>query len=112
MMDMDLGGMFYNFPMHASVQAYCGLDLHPYFDPPSKKTMWERWSQCMMGWVAAPYLATKYQLLADEITQGDRHQPNNPFALDRVTLNLPCLPSYDIPSNANGSEMQWRSHLC
>ena len=95
MMDMDLGEMFYNFPMHESVQAYCGLDLRPYLNPTSNKTMWERWSRCMMGWVAAPYLATKYQLLADEVAQGDPQDPSNPFRWARVVMNLPGLPSYD-----------------
>jgi hypothetical protein len=95
MMDLDLGEMFYNFPMHESVQAYCGLDLRPYFDPSSNKTMWERWCRCMMGWKPAPYFSTKYQLLADEITQGDPHRSDNPFGWNRVVLNLPGLASYD-----------------
>jgi hypothetical protein len=95
MMDMDLGEMFYNFPMHSSIQPFCGLDLRPYLDPASKRTIWERWCRCMMGWVAAPYLATKYQLLADEVTQGDRSSKTNPFQWEKVILNLPGLSIYD-----------------
>jgi hypothetical protein len=95
MMDMDLGEMFYNFPMHESIQPYCGLDLRPYFNPSSKRTMWEWWSRCMMGWVAAPYLCTKYQLLADEIAQGNPNNPDNPFRWSRVVLNLPGTATYD-----------------
>jgi hypothetical protein len=95
MMDMDLGEMFYNFPMHSSIQPFCGLDLRPYLDPASKRTIWERWCRCMMGWVAAPYLATKYQLLDDEVTQGDRLDKTNPFQWVKVILNLPSLTTYD-----------------
>jgi hypothetical protein len=96
MMDMDLGEMFYNFPMHSSIQPFCGLDLWPYLDPASKRTIWEHWYRCMMGWVAAPYLATKYQLLADEVTQGDRLDKTNPFQWVKVILNLlMSLTTYD-----------------
>lgn len=95
MMDLDLGEMFLNFPMHPSIQPFCGLDLRPYLDPTSHKTMWERWCRCMMGWKASPYLAGKYQLLADEIIQGDKSSPSNPFQWEQVILNLPGTQRYD-----------------
>jgi hypothetical protein len=73
MMDLDLGEMFLNFPMHPSVQPFCGINVWRYLDP-----MWEWWCRCMMGWKASPYLAGKFHLMADEIIQGDRTSPSNP----------------------------------
>jgi hypothetical protein len=95
MMDLDLGEMFLNFPMHHTVQPYCGLDVRPYLFPADAQTHWERWGRCMMGWRASPYLAVKYHLLADEIVQGDRSAPFNPFGWDQVVLNLPGASQYD-----------------
>ncbi len=35
MMDLDLGEMFLNFPLRASVQPFCSIDLRPYLTPAS-----------------------------------------------------------------------------
>jgi hypothetical protein len=95
MMDLDLGEMFLNFPMHSSAQPFCGIDVRKYLFPKDVQTHWERWGHCMMGWKASPYLAIKYQLLAEEVIHGDRLSPANPFGWAKVILNLPGSEAYD-----------------
>lgn len=48
-----------------------------------------------MGMKPSGYVATKYAFLALEMIQGDRHEPKNPHAWDRVRLNLPGSKEYD-----------------
>jgi hypothetical protein len=37
--DLDMGEQFLNFPMHPSLQHYCGIDLRPLLEPTSQKTI-------------------------------------------------------------------------
>jgi hypothetical protein len=95
MLDMDLGEMFLNFPMHPSVQPYCGIDVRPYCYPDSSRTHLERWSRCMMGWKASPYLTIQSRLFAEEFVQGNWKDERNAYHWHSVTLNLPGSPTYD-----------------
>jgi hypothetical protein len=94
MSDHDIGEMFLNFPMHASIQPYCGIDLRPYCFPDSTQTHLERWVRCMMGWVAAPYVTTQSLAFAKEVICGDRHHLDNPYQWSKVVLNLPGHEDY------------------
>lgn len=94
MSDHDIGEMFLNFPMHHSLQAYCGIDIKPYFYPDSTKTHIECWVRCMMGWVAAPYITTQSLALAKEVIFGDRARLDNPYHWSGVVLNLPGQVDY------------------
>jgi len=95
MLDMDLGEMFLNFPMHPSVQPYCGIDVRPYCFPESSRTHFERWTRCMMGWKASPYLTIQSRLIAEELVHGNRRDERNAYHWESVTLNLPGSPTYD-----------------
>lgn len=97
MADLDMGEMFLNFPLHQSLQPYCGVDLGPYLSTggAEDKTMWERWGRCLMGLCSSPYITTKMVLLADEMVTGDRLDVSNPFHWEGVHLNLPGDPHYD-----------------
>jgi hypothetical protein len=94
MSDHDIGEMFLNFPMHQSIQAYCGIDLKPYLHPDSSQTHIERWVRCMMGWVAAPYVTTQSLALAKETIFGDQWRTDNPYHWVAVVLNLPGQEDY------------------
>jgi len=94
MSDHDIGEMFLNFPMHESIQRYCGIDLRQYCYPDSDRTHLKRWVRCMMGWVAAPYVTTQSPALAKEVVLGNRFDPSNPFQWSSVELNLPGQPGY------------------
>jgi hypothetical protein len=93
--DLDLGEHFHNFPLHEDLQAYCGIDLRPYFsDASDKKTRWRRWNRCMMGLKPSPYFTIQSTHLAYEVANGNRHDPNNALQWDSVVLNLPGSESY------------------
>lgn len=95
MMDLDLGEMFLNFLMHSTIQPYCGLDVRPYLFPEAWQTHWEHWGCCMMGWKASLFLAIKYQLLADEIVQGEHLASSNSFGWVMVVMNLRGSSQHD-----------------
>jgi len=97
MSDHDIGEMFLNFPMHHSLQPYCGIDVRPYCHPGSTLMHVEHWVRCMMGWVAAPYITTQSLAFAKEVIVGDRSCPRNPYQWSTVVLNLPGQEVY-MPS--------------
>jgi hypothetical protein len=55
--DMDLGDMFLNFPLHKSLQRYSGVDVTPYKEELNISgegvSCWH-WSQTWMGWRPSP----------------------------------------------------------
>jgi len=101
--DLDIGEMFLNFPLHASLRALCGVDLSHYGeslrDSGVKLEEWElrsfAWVRCAMGLRPSPYQAVQGALVAEEVILGDREDPNNIFRWDKVVLNLPGSASYD-----------------
>jgi hypothetical protein len=93
--DLDLGEHFHNFPLHEELQVYCGIDLRPYFpSAEARKTVWRRWSRCMMGLKPSPYFTIKATHLAYEVSNGDWHDPRNALQWDTVVLNLPGSDDY------------------
>jgi hypothetical protein len=92
--DLDMGEQFLNFPMHPKLQQFCGIDLHPLLAPNSKKTMWFRWTRCMMGLRPSPYYAIQGTYLAEELVQGDHHDASNPLHWEDVQLNLSGSDTY------------------
>ena len=48
-----------------------------------------------MGLVSSPIATTRIFAWVMEIIKGDRFDPSNPFAWDKVILNLPGSESYD-----------------
>ncbi len=104
MCDVDIGEMFLNFMLHPTLRILCGVDLTNYdldlsslevpVDPAEVKA-WVSWNRIAMGLKWSPYQAIKSMHFAEEVTRGDRKDPNNVFSWDRVRLNLPGQPVYD-----------------
>jgi hypothetical protein len=103
MVDIDLGEMFLNFPLHASLQQYSGVDFchySTYLKNPALTTTtrgWVHWTRCWMGLKPSPYMAVRFYCLAEEFARGNRLDKNNPMRWDDVKLNLPGDPTFDPP---------------
>lgn len=93
--DLDMGEQFLNFPLHPSLQVYCGIDLKPFFRPDGRHTYWQRWTRCMMGLRPSPCFAIQGTHLTEEVVFGDRTDQTNPTHWDVVSLNLPGSHQYD-----------------
>ena len=91
--DIDAGEMFLNYKMDSRVQPYAGVDVS--WSQEGKALRWERWNRMAMGLVSSPFATTRIFAWAMEIIKGDRFDPANPFAWDKVILNLPGSESYD-----------------
>jgi hypothetical protein len=101
MVDIDLGEMFLNFPLHKVLQRFSGVDFS-HFDsdlkpslPSHLKNKWVHWTRCWMGLKPSPYMAVRFYYLAEEFAKGNRRDKDNPLRWDRVELNLPGDPAYD-----------------
>jgi len=80
--DVDLGKMFLNFMLHESLQAFCGVDMTPFFPEELKdgcKALWEWWTWCLMGLTISPYQTIRAILLVEEVICSDRQDTLNPF---------------------------------
>jgi hypothetical protein len=104
MVDIDLGEMFLNFPLHRLLQRFSGVDFSPYAsdlktpDGPidsSIKSNWAHWIRCWMGLKPFPYMAVRFYYLAEEFARGHRRERTNPLRWDYIRLNLPGDPIYD-----------------
>jgi hypothetical protein len=102
--DVDISEQFHNFIMHASMQAYAGVDLTAYFpdeflvQAPGKKgkcTLWVRWTRCGKGFKTSPYIAGQAMLFAEEVIHSSPSDHGNCFHFDEVRLNIPGQPSYN-----------------
>ncbi|OEU18475.1 hypothetical protein FRACYDRAFT_236751 [Fragilariopsis cylindrus CCMP1102] len=96
--DNDYGDMFLNFPLHASLQKYCGIDLtqlYPNMKGGEASVMVARWLRNAMGLRSSPYASVQGALRAKHIALGDPADENNPFQWDRVIENLPGTQEYD-----------------
>jgi hypothetical protein len=73
MTDRDIGDMFLNFQLHASVVPFTGVDLASlYNDVDEVGPRWAVWDRNLMGFAASPYNSIKMVLVAEEICKGDR----------------------------------------
>jgi hypothetical protein len=96
--DMDLGEMFLNFPLHSTMQAYAGIDLTPFKESlgiPKENSGWFRWTRNWMGARASPYSSVRFFYLAEEFCRGNHTDIDNPLRWDVIVLNLPGSPEYD-----------------
>ena len=108
--DIDLGEMFLNFPLHPSLQLYSGVDLSPFGKQlqeelpdlkwPDNKKFYAKWTRDWMGFAPSPEWACRFYYIAEEFVRGDEKEPRNPLRWDKVILNLfgnknynPALPS-------------------
>jgi hypothetical protein len=98
MSDIDLGKHFLNFPLHANLCPFCGINLRQIRQPDlpkGSKTLWMHWSRCMMGLKSSPYETVQSMHLVFKVANGCRHDPLNALAWESVILNLPGSPSYN-----------------
>jgi hypothetical protein len=104
MTDCDIGDMFLNFQLHASVVPFAGVDLPSLYNSPN-----EEGPRCamgdknLMGFAALPYNSIKMALVVEEICKGDCLETGvgvdgkelDPFQWNHVCLNLPGTKGYD-----------------
>jgi hypothetical protein len=96
--DMDLGEMFLNFPLHRTLQSYSGVDVTPYradLQIPGEGVCWLHWVRTWMGSRPSPYNAVLYYYLAEEFIRRNVLDKSNPFFWDDLVLNLPGSPTFD-----------------
>ena len=107
--DLDLGEMFLNFPLHPELRKFSGVDLTPFkrdlekelvgIDWPEKKNRYAIWTRDWMGFSPSPEWSCRYYYFAEEFIRGYEKSLSNPLRWDRVVLNLigsksfnPALP--------------------
>jgi hypothetical protein len=96
--DLDLGEMFLNCPLHRELQKFSGVDVTPYkvdLNLNQTGTCWLHWSRTWMGSRPSPYNAVLFYYLADEFIRGNPLDHSNPFYWDKVVLNLPGSKTVD-----------------
>jgi hypothetical protein len=99
MVDIDLGEMFLNFPLHETLQRYSGVDFSHYSADFQGAVLIARvhWARCWMGFKPSPYMAVRFYYLAEEFARGNRRHKDNAMRWDFVKLNLPGDSAYDPP---------------
>jgi hypothetical protein len=97
MVDIDLGEMFLNFPLHSVLQRYSGVDFTHYSDDLKGpvRPLWVHWTRCWMGLKPSPFMAVRFYYWAEEFAKGNRREKGNPLRWDFIKLNLPGDPTYD-----------------
>ena len=111
--DLDLGEMFLNFPIHHSLKLYSGVDLSPIkFEltksyPEIARELPQNctrpsaiWTRTWMGLRPSPEWAVRFYYLAEEFIRGNRKEKSNPLRWDSIILNLIGSESYN-PSLPN-----------
>ena len=97
--DMDIGEMFLNFPLHKSLRSSSGVDLSPLRQvlsdkgmiPPltlSDRRLSATWSSLWFGLRPSPECTCTYYYLAEEFIRGNHKDISNPLRWDYVVLNL------------------------
>jgi hypothetical protein len=101
--DLDLGEMFLNFPLHRNLQVYSGVDITPYKRDLHIHTggpYWLHWTRTWMGARPSPYNAVSFYYIAEEFIRGNQSDKSNPFCWDKIILNLPGSDTYN-PTRPN-----------
>ena len=94
--DNDYGEQFLNYPLHPDLRKYCGVDLSQLFsDDKEGKPCVGAWKRNAMGLKSSPYNSVQASLRAKRLVLGDPKDPDNPFAWDSVSLNLPGMEHYN-----------------
>ena len=107
--DLDLGEMFLNFPLHPELQPYSGVDLSPFKAelkrrfptlPIGPSRLIGTWNRTWMGFSPSPETSVRMYYVAEEFARGNRLTLDNPLRWDNVVLNLFGSKDYD-PSLPN-----------
>ena len=95
--DLDLGEMFLNFPIHRSLDRVVGIDLTPFKRNIEEKLLVKyknpqrlsaRWTRLCFGWNQSPEQAISFYYLAEDFVRGNPKDRNNPLYWDKIVLNL------------------------
>ena len=95
--DLDIGEMFPNFPLHTSLRSFSGVDLTQFKDRlgsvlPSELRSNNRlsgaWTRLWFGMKNSPELSVTYYYLAEEFIRGNHQDLTNPLRWDEIRLNL------------------------
>ena len=111
--DMDIGEMFLNFPLHHTLQAYSGVDLSifktelkmllPHLLPQKVRQgtrLAATWTRLWCGMRQSPEHSAAFYYVAEEFIRGKQDDINNPLRWDRIVLNLIGNKNYN-PSFPN-----------
>jgi len=130
--DIDLGEMFLNFPLHPFLSKFSGVDLSPFtaeisdhFNQPNlskSKRLSAQWKRDWMGFKPSPEWACRYYYLAEEFVRGNERDSKNPLYWTNIVLNLignenfnPGLPNVfkwdDLVKNIAGEIMAYVDDL-
>lgn len=101
--DVDIGEMFWNFPLHPVLQLYSGVDLTPFRENilksstrhlfqekhlKSNKRLITKLTRVWMGFKQSPEIACRYFYLAEEFIRGNHRESKNPLRWDSIKINL------------------------
>lgn len=103
MSDIDIGKIFLNFALHATLRAVCAVNVTFICSTGPKLADWEtqrpseheRWARLMRGLTPSPFFAIQQMLWGKEAIFGDWKEEGNPFGWENVLLNLPGSENYD-----------------
>lgn len=109
--DIDLGDMFHNFPLHPPLQLYSGVDLSPFIpelllefldlnDHIQNDNLAGIFTRDWMGFKPSPEWACRFYYLAEEFIRGNELDEDSPFFWDQVVLNVLGHPRFN-PSLPN-----------
>jgi len=103
--DLDLGEMFLNFPLHPELRKFSGVDLAPFKKDldkaldhikwPEPKNRYAVWTRDWMGFAPSPEWACRFYYFAEEFIRGYEKALSNPLRWDRVVLNLIGSETYN-----------------
>ena len=102
--DIDLGEMFNNYPLHPSLKAVSGIDLSQFREEimkhfpdhiKSNPDLLYSWSRVWMGLRPAPFWSCRFYYFIEEFFIGDRKNTSNVYHWDKVVFNLPGSPSFN-----------------
>jgi len=110
--DIDLGEMFLNFPLHKKLIPYSGVDISPFKEDLIRSRTIDRhhrleherciatWNRDWMGFKPSPEWSCRFYYLAEEFLRGDEKDISNPLYWKTIILNLignedfnPSLPN-------------------
>ena len=94
--DLDLGEMFLNYFMDPLLRPFCGVDVSKFVSGTGDSSgKWLQWNRIFMGFRSSPYHAVKTYNWCLDLVRGNPDDASNPFAFDRVRLNLPGRKDYN-----------------
>jgi hypothetical protein len=98
--DFDIGEQFHNYPLHASEQQFCGVDLpidlvQEMVAKGYAAARYMRWTRLVFGWQSSPYFALRMHVRGLEMAMGDPSDSASSFQWKHVELNLPGSVHYN-----------------